>query len=114
MSEPLVEAVLEAIRAVELDVAQRIDDTKASAAKALSDARGKATLVVPEARERGLRRAERQYQDRVDAARAEAMKIEADAAVAIDASLLRLRPRLAELVDRMLLEVVTTDTEEGP
>ncbi|MDH3754678.1 MAG: hypothetical protein OEU32_12465 [Acidimicrobiia bacterium] len=114
MSESPAETALEAIRALELEQAQQIENERVEAEAAVAAAHRAARRVVGEARDRGAEQAEQTYEERVAAARAEAERIEIDAVAGVDRLLRRIRPRLTDLVEQMLEKVLTTQMQEEP
>jgi vacuolar-type H+-ATPase subunit H len=113
MDESRALTTLAEIRALELEMARRLDDTRVEAAAAVADATRQARQTVVDARERGLRRAEAHHRERVAAAVAEAQQIHLTGQTDAADLLVELRPQLLGLVDAMLDVVLAPPTEEG-
>ena len=113
MDESRAVTTLTEIRALELEMARRLDDTRVGAAAAVADATRQARQTVADARERGLLRAEAHHRDRVAAAVAEAEQIRLAGRSDAADLLVELRPRLLGLVDAMLDVVLAPPTVEG-
>lgn len=101
------------IRSLELGMARRVDDVRLEVDAAVSDAVRNARQTVADGRERGVRRAEARYEERVTAAVAEADEIRRVGQSAAADLLVSIRPQLLDLVDTMLDVVLATANEEG-
>jgi vacuolar-type H+-ATPase subunit H len=113
MDETRALTTLAEIRSVELEMARRLDDTRVRVETAVAEATQHARHTIADARQRGLRQAETDHQERVAAALAEAEQIRlAGQADAADL-LVELRPQLLGLVDAMLDVILATPAEEG-
>jgi len=113
MDETRALTTLAEIRSVELEMARRIDDTRLRIETAVAEANQQARQTIADARQRGLRRAETDHQERVAAALVEAEQIRLTGQADATNLLVELRPLLLGLVDSMLDVILSTPTEEG-
>lgn len=113
MDESRALTTLAEIRALELDMARRLDDTRVRVETAVAEATRHAQRTVADARERGLRQAETDHQERVTAAVDDAEQIRLTGRSEAADLLAELRPQLLGLVDEMLDVILATPAEEG-
>lgn len=101
------------IRALELEMAQRLDDARTDAEAAKVRAADEARRCVAEAHERGARQAEERRRTRLEAAVAQAEQTRRDGRA--DAAERRqvVRSRLRDLVDEMVEVVLATTGGNG-
>jgi vacuolar-type H+-ATPase subunit H len=113
MDEPRAENALARIRALELEMAQRLDGARTNADADVVRAGEAARRAVADARRRGAEEAEERRRDRLDAATAEAERIRRAGHDDAAELLAQLRPRLGDLVDEMIEVVLTTTVGDG-
>ena len=107
-------AALAEIRALELEMARRLDDARARAEATVAEARQRARRVVADARDRGEASAAAHQRERLTAATAEAERIREAGDAEAAAVLASLRPRLQAVVDAMVDVVLATSNDGGP
>lgn len=113
MDEPRALTALNEIRALELEMAQRLDEARVDAAAAVARASDQARSTVSDARERGASQAVERQRVRVDTATVQAEQIRHAGEATATELLETLRPRLGELIDEMVELILSTSGGDG-
>lgn len=112
MNDSDVQQMLDAIRALELEIAQDLAEARTRAEAETTEAETRARQLVRDGQDRGSARAEQRYRERVAAATEEAARIDRAATDQARRLTGQLRPLLLDMVDDMVEAVLATGPGE--